>query len=303
MLQVSGLQTGRISILFGLFLLWATTPYPVVASDIIGVIQTHVVVGDETFIDLARRYKLGYVELVAANPMIDPWVPKEGQEITLPTAHILPTAPRKGIIVNLSTLRIYYFPRDGGEIQTWPIGVGRLGLSTPIGRTNVVRKRTNPTWVPTKEARLNNPNLPAAVPPGPNNPLGRFALDLGWPTYLIHGTNKPAGVGRRVSRGCIRMYPEDIEVLFERATIGTVVTVVDEPAKLGWHDGELFLEVHVTKDEIDQIEEEGEFTVTPLPGIRQRVRETAGAELDRIDWAAVKGAVAERRGYPVRVTR
>lgn len=278
---------------------------PVRADDIVGGLNRHLVVDmeEEDFVDIARRYDLGYVELVAANPWADPWLPDAGEEILLPTAHILPAVPRKGIVINLSSLRLYYFPPGGGPPRTWPIGIGRDGFGTPLGKTRIVRKRRNPTWTPTATMRRENPKLPAVVPPGPDNPLGRFALDLAWPAYLIHGTNKPPGVGRRVSHGCIRMYPEDIKELFALARVGTPVTVIDEPVKIGWHKGEMYLEVHVTKDQIDQIEARGTFDPRPLPGLRQRVLVAAGAEAGRVDWEAVERAAAERRGYPIRVTR
>ena len=207
-------------------------------ADLVGQMQTHTVSANETLLDIARDYQLGFVEVVAANQGIDPWVPGAGKLLVVPGAHILPDAPRNGIVVNLAELRLYAFTSDG-RINTYPIGVGRLGLTTPVGQTRVIRKRANPTWTPTAATRADNPDLPKSVPPGPDNPLGRFAIDLGWPTYAIHGTNIPWGVGRRVSRGCIRMYPEHIEKLFAATDVGTKVTVVDQAVKVGWRDGSL----------------------------------------------------------------
>src|SRR5690606_29607209 len=154
-----------------------------------------------------------------------------------------PDAPRDGIVVNLAELRFYYFRRKGEpRFLTRPIGIGREGFTTPLGQTTVVRKAKDPVWRPTAATRADRPDLPAAVPPGPDNPMGAYALYLGWPTYAMHGTNQPWGVGRRVSRGCIRLYPEDIEALYPLVPVGTRVTVVDQPLKVGWHMGELYLE-------------------------------------------------------------
>ena len=154
--------------------------------------------------------------MVAANPGIDPWVPGEGTEINLPTVHLMPDladADPEGIVVNLAEMRLYFFEKPGGVPQSFPIGIGRDGLNTPTGTTEVVAKRKNPTWRPTKRMRDEDPELPEVVPPGEDNPLGTRALYLGWPQYLIHGTNKPHGVGRRVSSGCVRLYPEDVETV------------------------------------------------------------------------------------------
>ena len=170
---------------------------------------------EDTLLEVARRFKLGYVEMVAANPGTDPWLPGEGTEVVLPTVHLLPDAAREGIVINLADMRLYYFPEPNGPPRSYPIGIGRDGLTTPLGTTEVVRKRKDPTWHPTARMREEDPELAEVVPPGPDNPLGSRAMYLGWPTYLIHGTNKPWGIGRRSSSGCIRMYPEDAEELFD----------------------------------------------------------------------------------------
>ena len=272
-------------------------------QDIIGTIATHTSDGEVTFAVIAREHDLGYVELLSANPGVDPWISPRGTKIVLPTAHILPVQPRKGIVINLSTLRIYYFEPESGEIWTWPIGIGRFGLTTPLGRTKVIRKREKPTWIPTAETRAANPNLPSVVPAGPDNPMGDFALDLDWPEYRIHGTNKPFGVGRRVSRGCIRMYPEDIRALYAMATVGTMVTVIEDPVKLGWLDGELYLEVHTSQDQTDQIEESGTFEGSKIAGLRERVVHAARDQMHRIDWSLVEETEGRRLGYPIRITR
>jgi L,D-transpeptidase ErfK/SrfK len=254
-------------------------------------------------LDVARDNDLGILELMAANRDVDPWVPGSGVPLVLPTAFILPDAPRRGIVINLAELRIFYFAGRGKPTQTWPIGIGREYFTTPLGTTRVVRKETDPSWVPTATTRSDDPGLPAVVPPGPDNPMGRFALYLGWPTYAIHGTNKPWGMGRRVSRGCIRLYREDIEVLYGLAGVGTPVTVVNEAAKLGWRDGELYLEVHPSKSQLDELEESGRFTPEDMPSLNDRVLANAGEGSSRLDWRLIAAAVRDRRGVPVRVTR
>ena len=271
--------------------------------DVIGELRRYRTRHEDTLIDLARTFNLGFVELVAANPGVDPWVPGEGTEILLPTAHILPAGPRHGLLLNLVDMRLYYFPK-GSAIESFAIGTGQEAWNTPLGGTTIVRKAANPTWYVPKSVRKEKPELPAVVPPGPDNPLGKFALYLGWPSYLIHGTNKPEGVGRRVSHGCVRMYPEGIASLFPRAAIGTKVTVVAQAAKVGRQAGELLLEVHPSLKQADQIEEQGgKFTAERIPHIIDLVTLAAGSDADAIDWDTVHGTVAERRGVPVPILK
>jgi len=262
---------------------------------------------EDTLHEIARRFDLGYVELVAANPGIDPWLPGEGTELILPTAHLLPDAPREGIVINLAEMRLYYFEEPGAAPESYPIAIGREGRNTPLGTTQVVRKTENPTWYPPASIRAEKPELPPVVPPGPDNPLGAYALYLGWPAYLIHGTNKPWGIGRQASAGCIRMYPEDIERLFARVPVGTTVTVVNQPVKIAWIGDELFVEVHPTDTQAAQLELKGTFDAAEsgqtIANIVARVRHAAGKEEDRLDYQTILKAALERRGYPVQVTR
>ncbi len=258
---------------------------------------------DDTLLDVARRFKLGYVEMVAANPGTDPWVPGEGTNVVLPTVHLPPAAEPEGIIINLADMRLYYFEAPGAPMQSFPIGIGRDGLKTPLGSTTVVRKRKDPTWTPTARMRAEKPELPAVVPAGPDNPLGNRAMYLGWPQYLIHGTNKPLGIGRRVSSGCIRMYPEDIEYLFEEVPVGTKVTVVDQPIKLSWIDDALYIEAHPTQAQSDQIEASGTFEPLLDSKVVDQVLAVAGADAPLLDWSRIRQATIERRGYPIRITR
>ncbi len=271
-------------------------------GDILGEIQRTVTWKTDNLLDIARAENLGLIEIIAANPGIDPWLPGAGTEIVLPSAHILPSGPRQGIVINLAELRLYYYDPERGPM-TFPIGVGRDGFGTPIGSTKVTRKAADPTWYPTAGKRADDPTIPAVVPPGPDNPLGEFAIYLGWPTYLIHGTHKPDGVGRRVSRGCIRMYPEDIAFLFRRVPVGTPVRTVIEPVKLGRSNGHLYIEVHPSLDQIDQLELERVAKPEPLPDQTDVILLAAGDDRERLDWAAIDRALAERSGIPVRITR
>lgn len=270
-------------------------------NDIVGELKVHVAAWEDMFVELMRSHSIGYNEMVAANPGIDPWVPGTGTRILLPTAHILPDAPRKGIVINLPEMRLYYFA-PGGEVISHAIGVGEEGWGTPKGSTAIVRKQANPAWYPPASIRKESPDLPSMVPPGPDNPLGEHALYLGWNAYLIHGTNKPDGVGRRVSHGCIRMYPEGIADMFRRVGPGTTVTVVDQPVKLGWRDGDLYLEVHHTLGNANALEAREPFEPEPLPDLHQKVRKAAGAAAANVDWALVDQVAAQRLGIPVRIT-
>ncbi len=269
-------------------------------GDLLGAPGSHVVAAGETFVDLARRYDLGFVELRAANPDVDVWAPAAGTKLVLPTAHLLPDAPRQGIVINLAELRLYYFD-PAGAVATFPIGIGGEGWETPVGQTRVAGKRERPTWTPPASIRAERPYLPAQIPAGPNNPLGDFALDLGWRGYLIHGTSKPAGVGRRVSHGCIRLYPEDIAWLFPRVPVGTPVTIVDQPVKVGWSGGVLYVEVHPTQAQADSIEAYGMFAPQPAPDLDWRVQRAAGAAANRLDWPLIRRIAEERRGLAERV--
>lgn len=263
----------------------------------------HFIGKEETLLDVARDNDLGILELMAANPGVDPWIPRVGGPIILPQLRILPDAPNKGIVINLAERRLYFFGKGNGEVRSWPIGIGRLGFTTPLGTTRIVSKNANPTWYPTAETRAENPDLPMVVPPGPQNPMGQYALYLGWPQYAVHGTNRPWGIGRRVSRGCIRLYPEDIEVLFNLAKVGMSVTVVDQIAKLAWSDDMLYLEVHPGPAQLDALEETGSFEAEPIKGLLELIKEAAGDQAHRLNLTKIARAERERLGIPVIVTR
>ncbi len=221
-------------------------------DDVVGTLQVITVNKDDTLSDIARRFNLGYEEIVSANPSVDPWLPKAGTPIVIPTQFVLPDAPRQGIVINLAAMRMFYFPKaKAGEPQrviTHPLGIGRVEWKTPEGITKVVSKKANPAWIPTpsirKEHAKNGDPLPAIVPPGPDNPMGTHVLKLAWPSYAIHGTDKPPSVGLRGSHGCLRMYPEDIVGIYNNVPVGTAVRVVNQPRLLGWRDHKLYLQTY-----------------------------------------------------------
>lgn len=219
-------------------------------QDIVGTLGKHLIKESDTFVKLARQYNLGFNELLMANPNIDPWLPEVGIEIILPTRFIIPSnIKREGIVINLPELRLYYFPENRpGVLVTHPISIGRMDWSTPIVNTSIYSKAENPTWYPPQsiidERASQNRPIDRVIPPGPENPLGNHALRLMLPGYLIHGTNMPAGVGMRVTHGCIRMFPEDIERLYLDVPTGTLVQIINQPFKLGSIGNSHFLEAH-----------------------------------------------------------
>ncbi len=267
----------------------------------IGQMQSYYAEYEDTLVHIGRRFGLGFVEMRAANPHVDPWIPGSGAKITIPNMHLLPDqAPRDGIVINLAEMRIYYYKVKGEPPVTFPIGIGRDGLETPVGTTSVTRKKANPTWTPTERMRREDPKLPAFVPPGPDNPMGTHAMYLGFPLLAIHGTDKPYGIGRRVSSGCIRMFPEDIVKVFEMTPVNTKVTIVDQPIKAAWIDDKLYLEVHPTQEQATLMEREGAI---PDYELSERdlsyILRVAGTQVEKLDWASIRKVVKERRGYPV----
>ncbi len=266
----------------------------------IGETQTYIARQEDTMVHIARDNVLGFIEMRAANPEVDPWLPGAGTKLILPKRHILPNAPHEGIVINLPEMRLYAFINGDEAPLTFPIGVGREGLDTPLGETKVVRKQEGPIWRPTPRMREENPKLPEVVGPGPENPLGDYALYLGWPQYAIHGTNRPFGIGRRVSSGCIRMYPESIEQLFQVVPVGTKVRVVNQPIKLAWIGDELFLEAHPDLEQAFQMEETGEVYEHKLTNDDLKtILKAAGDYKDSVDWTLVRQEIKARRGYPV----
>ncbi|MCS7215953.1 MAG: L,D-transpeptidase family protein [Thermodesulfovibrio sp.] len=215
---------------------------------VIGKIQTHILKNKESLIEIARQYGLGYNEIVDANPDLDPFVPGDGNKVIIPTFWILPERVNnfQGIIINLSEMRLYYFHKKSKEqiVTTFPIGIGDDGVETPVGRFKISHKIVNPSWYVPESIRQERPELPAVVPPGPDNPLGTHAMRLSGLSYLIHGTNRPWAIGRKVTHGCIRLYPEDIPKLFDIVPIGTEVIILRQPVKVAKIGNEVYVEVH-----------------------------------------------------------
>jgi len=250
-------------------------------GDMIGEMRSATVAEGQTLLDIARDNDLGYQEIVRANPDLDPWLPPVGAKVVLPTRYILPSATRTGIVVNLAEMRLYYFLPDkksaGIRVFTYPLGIGQEGWSTPTGPSSITEKIKDPAWTVPESIRAAHSaegrgDLPTVVPPGPDNPLGQYALRLENSRYLIHGTNKPYGVGRRISHGCIRMYPEDIEELFPLVPVGTRVMIIDQPYKVGRDSDALYIEAHVPIVENQQVQHDN------LPQALAAVAAVTGAE-------------------------
>jgi L,D-transpeptidase ErfK/SrfK len=248
----------------------------------------------DTLVDIGRQNELGYTDMDQANPKIDIWLPGDGTDVLVPTFYVLPNAPRTGLVLNRAEMRVYYYPvGKPNEVQSYPTSVGQEGWNTPLGTFSVTAKVKDPTWTPPASIRAEHAShgdiLPAVVPAGPDNPLGPYALRLNVPGYLIHGTNKPWGLGMPVSHGCIRMNNEGIKQLFPQVSEGTSVTIVDQPYKLGWLGDDLYLEVNIDKEEKRQTAR----SVIPAS--------VANAQGVKIDWQAAEKAVKENTGLPMLV--
>jgi L,D-transpeptidase ErfK/SrfK len=263
-------------------------------EDVIGASISLTLAYEDTFAGVAQQFGVGYQELVDANPGVDPWLPGDGARIVMPTAYVLPSAPREGIVINVAEYRLYYYPPDRGSVITFPVGVGRMDFPTPLISTKVVTRIENPSWTPTDAARREHAEmgdpLPHVVPPGPDNPLGHLAIQLSAPGYFIHGTNKPFGVGQGVSHGCVRLYPGHIETLSELVPNGTPVYIVNEPYKVGWRDGELWIEAHRNLY--------GENQASELVALIVDATEKSDAS---VDWRRVDEVSAALTGIPVRL--
>jgi L,D-transpeptidase ErfK/SrfK len=268
----------------------------------VGATETAKTRDSDTMLDLARQFDDGYVDFMAANPGINPWHPGNGKTITIPNFFILPDVPRTGIVINLAERRLYYFPPGGKTVETYPAGVGVKADATPLGVTKVVLKEDGPVWRPPPSIRAERPELPAAIYPGPDNPLGDYALRLGWQNYLIHGTNKPDSVGRNVSHGCLHIYPEDMERLFHEVPVGTQVRAINQPVKAGWIDNRLYVEVHPSKEQADEIDYVQPMTPALPPQLTQIVTKAAGNRTQLVDWKAVRAAGLAATGIPTPVT-
>ena len=254
------------------------------AGDVIGEVYRVEAGEEDTLIDIAREHNVGYEEIRRANPDVSVWVPGEGTEVVIPGRHILPPVAREGIVINIAELRLYYYPEVGeGEtprVETYPIGIGREGYDTPLGKTETTMRLKDPAWYPPRsmreEAAERGESAPPVVPPGPDNPLGRHAILLDIPGYLIHGTNEPDGIGMRASRGCIRMFPEDIESVFDRIPEGTQVNIIDQPIKAGWDGDTPYVQVYKALEE----QEHGMSALLETLALLERNSEEASVALN-----------------------
>lgn len=311
-------QKLKASILL-LFIMLATISYTHANSwirppdniDIFGQIQTIEVSRNDTLLDVARRYDIGQDEIMLANPNVDRWLPKDGDKVILPLRFIIPQGERTGLMINLPEMRLYYFPQplkgQKPEIITHPISIGRMDWNTPMGKTTITRKKKDPTWTPPQSLRQEaikdgKPPLPDVVLPGPDNPLGQYALYLSLPGYLIHGTNRPLGVGMRVTHGCMRLYPEDIEKLFHLVPIGTPVQIVNQPIKLGWLNKLLYIELHPPLEEEDiepsDFEQKIHHTISEFLG---KTTQDSNNNV-RINQQALNTAIQAKNGIPTLIS-
>lgn len=269
-------------------------------GDVVGEIVLVSTVRKDTIADIARTYSQGYREMRMANPTVDPWLAGEDTEVIIPSLYVLPVAARDGIVINVPEMRLYYYPKakkgEARVVASYPISIGRQDWSTPHGATRVESKVKDPSWTPPasirKEHAAEGDILPAVVPPGPDNPLGAYALRLGIKGYLIHGTDKPYGIGMRVTHGCMRLYPEDIERVFHSVPVGTAVRLVNEPFKLGVADGRLYLEVH------PPLEEDRKKFETRFAHVVKLITARYGALDLALDWQALRTAVYRADGVP-----
>ncbi len=258
---------------------------------------------EDTLLDVARRYNIGQNEIVLLNPKVDRWLPGEGTKVRITNSRILPDTPRKGITLNLPEYRLYHYPPATKgmhrSVTTHPISIGRQDWNTPLGKTSIIGKKKDPTWTPPesikKEHAAFGDILPNVVPAGPDNPLGRYAMRLGVPGYLIHGTNKPYGVGMRVSHGCVRMYPEDIDRLFPEVRVGTPVYIVNQPIKVGWLDNTLYIEVY------PPLEGENPGYQALLETALDLIEKANDNRIPVLDGAALRMALEEQTGIPVAI--
>ena len=272
---------------------------PTPTTTVVG--ESHWVSADrrESLLDVARRNGLGFTDMKQANPDVDMWVPKEGAQVLLPTSFVLPNARRKGVVVNIAEYRLYFYFQQAGQdmVATFPISIGRMDWKTPLGDWKVTRKRERPTWRPPKsiiaEYAAEGEILPRVVGPGPDNPLGDYAINLSAPAYLIHGTNKPRGVGMQVTHGCLRMLPEDIEWLFAQVPVGLGVNIVNQPVKVGWRDGRLYVEAH------EPLEEQ---PPEAMDALIDQLKFSAQAARVELDIQAVRRALIERLGVPLPIS-
>jgi len=256
---------------------------------------------DQTLLDVARKFNLGQAEIVTLNPKLDRWLIKAGTVVRLPNRRILPDTPHNGITLNIAEYRMYYYPANqSGTVRSYAHGIGRQDWKTPLGKTSVAKKVKNPSWHPPESIRREHAAegdpLPAVVPPGPNNPLGAYALHLALPgEYRIHGTdvNKIYGIGMQITHGCVRMYPEDIEALYNSVPVGTPVYIVKQPVKVGWLNNILYIEAHPDLEGEEKTQDQRYAAALAL------IQKANNGELPEFDQVALNQALKDLDGTPV----
>ncbi len=257
---------------------------------------------NDTLSDIARHFGLGYNDISAANPTISPWTPQAGSRILLPLQFILPEAPHKGIVLNLANKRLFYYPKQQTDnVFTYPVGIGRQGWNTPMGLTSIVAKKANPTWTVPESIHQEHAEkgdlLPSVIAAGPNNPLGLYAMQLGFPHYLIHGTNKPYGIGMQISHGCVQLYPEDIEVLFKNASEGMPVRIIHQPYLTAWDQNMLYLEANET---IQKWEHDKPKLIKQL---LKQLKTMSAKKNVSVDWKRVDAVIKKSDGIPTPILK
>lgn len=276
-------------------------PLPPPGEDVVGQVQVISARYEDTFADLGTANDLGYLEMVAANPGVDPWLPGAGTDVILPTRFILPPGPREGIVINLAEYRLYYYPKGEDKVYTYPLGIGREGWGSPIAQTKVTAKTPNPAWYPPQSIRdehaADGDPLPTVVPAGPDNPLGPFKFTLGLPGYLIHGSNKKFGIGMRVSHGCFRMLNNNVLELAKLAPVGVPVRIINEPYKFGVSNGKIYLEAHTPLSDTEEASVVDKHTAV----INSFLKQEAFAATVNLDWDVVREVVASEDGMPVEI--
>lgn len=267
-------------------------------GDVVGEIQHTTVYHGESLGDVGRRYGMGVYEMIEANPTLDPWVPRTGSHVVVPAQFILPPGPRVGIVLNLAEMRLYYYHPDKRHVSTYAVGIGKKGWSSPLGHSSIISKTKDPSWTPPpsirKEHLRKGDILPAVVPAGPKNPLGRYALKLGFPGFLLHGSHRPGGIGVRSSHGCIRLFNKDIEKLYHQVPVGTSIRIIHEPYKVGFKEGHLYLEAHEALTD-------AKYRGCDSDAALARVIQRAIKDIHGLNWSNIQHAARTARGYPTRI--
>jgi L,D-transpeptidase ErfK/SrfK len=266
-------------------------------ENVVGGVQRTLVQPGETLSDVGRRFDIGLYEMQEANPGVSgEGLLPPGTHLLIPSRFVLPPVPREGIVINLAELRLYYYPEDSNTVITLPVGIGRVGWHIPLGVTKIVTKRKDPAWHPTDHVRAEAQKqgflLPAVWSPGQDNPMGQYAMNLAWPTYIIHGSAPPYAIGQRSSAGCFRMFPEDIETLYSSVKLGTKVTVLNDPIKMGWRGNKFYLETH------KPYEENGNFVAYDTIHLVDRIHDATKDRPVVIKWQQAQEVVKQQSGIP-----